>query len=223
MARPRGRLSSSARAGIGVLLLLVGCGGTSEVERGDRLLAEGRHAEAMAAWREALTQRPKDTGLLIRVATAQVRLQQYAEAEATMLQAAAIEPDSPKVRQNLALVYLHQKDFDKALATFHEVRKLQDTYPETHYYIGLIHEMRGDEQTAVKHYVQDVNNGPSRAWQRLERYKEKQRALGLAPRGPRRGSVLVFCLACFAVAAAAYALRVMLGIRHRESPDGAGN
>ncbi|NQT88954.1 tetratricopeptide repeat protein, partial [bacterium] len=38
--------------------------------------------------------------------------------EQTMLSAADIEPDSPKVAQNLALVYLKQKDFDRALAAF---------------------------------------------------------------------------------------------------------
>jgi hypothetical protein len=89
------------------------------------------------------------------------------------------------------------------------VLKLQDTYPETNYYIGLIHEMRGDEETAVRCYIKDVNNGPSLAWERLDRYKEKQRALGLAPRGPKRGSVILFGAVCLGVAVAAFALRVM--------------
>ena len=130
-----------------------------------------------------------------------------------MLRAAAIAPKSPKVRQNLALVYLWKKDLDKALATFREVLELQDTYPETHYYIGLIHEMRGDEEAAVRCYVQDVNNGPSRAWERLTVYKDKQRALGLVPKGPGAHSILIFSIIFLVVAGAAYGLRVVLDTR----------
>jgi len=198
--------------------MATGCGSTGHLDRGDELLAAGRHAEALAFWQQALTGKPDDTRLLIRIATAQVRMKRLDDAEATMLRAVALEPQSPRVRQNLALVYLWRKDLDKALATFHEVLKLQDTYPETNYYIGLIHEMRGDEEAAVRYYVRDVNNGPSRAWERLDRYKEKQRALGLAKSGPSRRGILIFCAACLAVAVVAYGLRVMfVGPRDEET------
>ncbi len=194
-----------------------GCQATNELDRGDALLAQGRSAEALALWQQSLAGSPKDTRLLIRIATAQVRLRRLDDAEATMLQAAAIEPRSPKVRQNLALVYLWRKDLDKALETFHEVLALQDTYPETNYFIGLIHEMRGDDKAAVSCYVKDVNNGPSRAWDGLDRYKEKQRAMGLAPRGPSRSAILIFCAACLAVAVVAYGVRVLfLGQRSED-------
>ncbi len=186
-----------------------GCQGTSELDRGDALLSEGRNADALALWQQALAGSPSDTRLLIGIATAQVRLRRFDDAEATMLKAVALEPQSPKVRQNLALVYLWRNDLDKALTAFHEVLALQDTYPETHYFIGLIHEMRGDDQAAVSSYIKDVNNGPSRAWEGLDRYKEKQRALGLMPQGPSRSAILIFCAACLAVAAVAYGIRVL--------------
>lgn len=198
--------------------MMTGCQGTSELDRGDALLADGRSSEALALWEQALASSPRDTRLLIRIATAQVRMRRFEDAEATMLKAVAIEPDSPKVRQNLALVYLWRKDLDKALAAFEEVLKLQDTYPETHYFIGLIHEERGDEEAAVKHWVLDVNNGPSRAWERLDRYKERQRAAGFGPRSPSSRALWIFSAACLGVAAAAYALRRMLfGLRSEEN------
>ncbi len=175
----------SARQLLALLLplgaLAAGCQATGELDRGDALLAEGRSGEALGLWQQALADRPRDTRLLTRIATAQVRLRRFDEAEATMLKAVAIEPESPKVRQNLALVYLWRKDLDKALKTFQEVLALQDTYPETNYYIGAIHEMRGEEGKAVDCYIRDVNNGPSLAWERLDRYKERERAAGRAP------------------------------------------
>jgi Flp pilus assembly protein TadD len=198
---------------------IAGCDSTPQLERGDVLFDNTQYVEAIAAWQESLAERPRDTKLLIRIATAQVRLRKFDEAEATMRRAVEVEPESAKVRHNLALVYLRSKDLDKALATFHEARDIQATYPETNYYIGLIHEMRGDEETAVKYYVQDVNSGPSRAWERLDRYKEKQRALGLTPEPPDRTSVLLFSGAFLALAVAAYGLRCYLDRRNKTYPS----
>jgi len=208
---------------LGLLSVAAGCQSTTELDRGNALVSEGKRAEAIEVWQAALGKTAKDVEFLIRIATAQFGLRRLNEAEATLLRAAALAPDSPKVRHNLGLVYLWQKRFDKALETFHEVLSLEPGYPETHYYIGCIHEMRGDEATAVKHYVADVNNGPSAAWERLERYKEKQRALGLAPQRPETGKVLTFSIICLMVAAAAYALRLVLDIRQEKRPGPPGS
>ena len=115
--------------GLGVLLAaaLCGCGASERLDAGDILFDKGEYAKAIEAWRASVREEPENTGLLIRIATAQVRLKRFEEAEATMLRAVAIAPKSPKVRQNLALVYLRKKDLDKALATFHQVRDLQKT------------------------------------------------------------------------------------------------
>jgi len=206
-------LGSGLLALVGVALLCGGCGATKELDAGDILFDNGEYERAIEAWETSLRENPRNTDLLIRIATAQVRLKRFDAAEATMLRAVAIAPESPKVRHNLALVYLRKKDLDKALATFQQVRDLQKTYPQVNYFIGLIHEMRGDEETAVRYYVEEVNNGPSPAWDRLQAYKAKQRAAGLVPSGPSSESVMVFCAVCLAVAGAAYSLRRYLEIR----------
>ena len=223
MAHPSGLRPTWLLLASASLVVLSACQRSPEAERGDALLAEGKNAEALAAWQEALAKQPTNTRLLTQVATAQVRLGQLNEAEATMQRAVALEPDNAKVRQNLALVYLWKKDLDKALATFHEVLRIQDTYPETNYYVGLIHEMRGDEATAVKYYVLDVNNGPSRAWERLEQYKDRQRQLGIAPRKASSRDFLMVSLAFLAVAAAAYGLRLVIEARQQRPLTRPGN
>jgi len=198
---------------------MAGCDSTTQLSPGDALLAQGRTAEALRLLQAEAAQAPGDTRILISLATAQVRLKRFDDAEATMLRAVAVAPRSPKVRQNLALVYLWRKDLDKALDTFHQVLELQDTYPETNYYIGLIHEMRGDDETAVEYYVRDVNNGPSRAWLQLDRYKQRQRAAGLTSRAPSSESVWVFAAVCLVLAAGVYALRHTLGLNPPEARD----
>jgi Flp pilus assembly protein TadD len=223
MAHPRRTRPTWLLLASALLPFLASCQSRPEVERGDALFAEGRNAEALAIWQQALAKHPTSTRLLTQIATAQVRLKRFEDAEATMKRAVALEPDNAKVRQNLALVYLWKKDLDKALAAFHDVLRIQDTYPETNYYIGLIHEMRGDEATAVKYYVLDVNNGPSRAWERLELYKERQRKLGIAaPKASSRGFLMV-SLAFLAVAAAAYGLRLAIDARQQRPPTRPGN
>jgi tetratricopeptide (TPR) repeat protein len=181
------------------------------VDLGDRLLAQDKPAEALGVWQQELAKRPNDTRLLISIATAQARLRHLDDAEATLRRAIAIEPQSPRVRQNLALVYLKQKDLDKALAAFQNVLDIEATYPRTCYFMGLIHEMRGDEATAEKCYVREVNNGACvEAWDRLRRLTEKKRALGIVPHGPDKQHVILFSVVLLGVAAAAYGLRAYL-------------
>jgi Flp pilus assembly protein TadD len=188
------------------------------LDRGDLLLDRGKPGEAIAAWQSALDERPEDTDLLIRIATAQSRLQHLDEAEKTMLRAVELAPRSPKVRQNLGLVYFKQKRFDDALDAFERVVALQESYPEACYYIGLIHEMRGDERAAERYYVRAVNVGPSRAWDNLALMKQRQREAGALPPRPERGGVLAVSAVLLALAALCYGLRRY--IERRETPPG---
>ena len=211
MVHRRGQWARGICLALGLVaaLGLGGCG-REKLDAGDRLLAQGKPAEAIDAWRKDRLARPRDTRLLIRIATAQTRMGELKEAEATLLHAIEIEPDSPKVRHNLGLVYMKQRDLDKALTTFHEVLELEETYPQTNYYIGLIHEMRGDGETADAYYIRDVNNGPSPAWDRIVLRKQEMRERGEAPPQPETRHVVVFSLALLGLAACAYGLRLYL-------------
>ena len=110
---------------------------------------------------------------------------------------------------------MKQKRFDPALDSFDQVLALQATYPNTHYYIGLIHEMRGDEATARKHYVREVNHGACLgAWNRiwtLNRQSPRPR--------PKARAVMTFSAALLVVAAIAYGLRLYLEARREGEPS----
>lgn len=199
------------------LTIAVGACSRPELDLGDRLLGEGKPAEAIRAWREALAEHPQSTKLLIRIATAQCRMDRVDEAEATLRRAVEIQPRSPKVWQNLGLVHFKQSRFDDALAAFHQVVEIQQSYPETCYYIGLIHQMRGDEKRAQHYYVRAVNYGPSRAWDNLVLMKRKQQEQGLVPKPPRSRHLVGFSLALLVLAACAYGLRLYLESREERS------
>ncbi|NQT85441.1 tetratricopeptide repeat protein [bacterium] len=205
----------SAPVFMGLVVSLAGCSARQELDDGDVFLSQGKPQEALAVWRHALAAEPRDTSLLIRIATAQTRTGDLAGAEQTMLSAADIEPDSPKVAQNLALVYLKQKDLDRALGAFQRAVAIEDTYPLANYYIGLIHEMRGDAETAARYYTRDVNSSMSPAMLRLLAYKERQRELGVIPPGPSSGQILTLCMALLLAAAGAYGLRLVLDRKGR--------
>jgi len=194
--------------GLVAVLASAGCG-SSVRERGDELMSAGRPAQAIEVWEEALVERPRDTKLLTRIATAYTRLRKFPEAEATLERAVGVAPKDAAVRHNLGLVYLKQKKFDKALATFKQVLELQDTYPGTNYFVGLIHEMRGDVKVAKKFYVREVNHGASvGAWDRIWTLNRKSRRTRPSERG-----IFVFSFVLLGAAAVAYGLRVYLEVR----------
>ena len=187
---------------------LTGCG-QSEMDRADALMAGGKYAEAIAIWQGMRAEDPGRRVLATRIATAQARMGRLDLAAATLRQAIDCLPADPELHQNLGLVHLKQKDLDAALGQFERVLSLEASYPNTHYYIGLIHEMRGDETTARRLYVDEVNKGACLgAWDRLYELNQKTPR----PRPSSRGIVTV-SLALLAVAAAAYALRVYLDAR----------
>lgn len=198
------RLAAAAVA----VACVAGCGG-SEMDRADLLMADGKYAEAIELWKASLEQKPGDRTTITRIATAQARMGRLDEAEATLRQALEQAPDDVALRENLGLVHLKAKDFDAALGQFHEVLRLRESHPNTHYYIGLIHEMRGDETTARRYYVQEVNKGASvGAWDRLLELNAKR-----SRPTPNRRAIWVFSAVLLAAAVAAYGLRIYLDRR----------
>ncbi|MFC1806409.1 tetratricopeptide repeat protein [Planctomycetota bacterium] len=209
------RLAAMALAAVCV----AGCG-QGEMDNADALMAQGKHADAIQVWQGMLAAKPDDSTIITRIATAQARMGRLDDAEATLVQAIPRAPTDADLRQNLALVYLKQKRFDDALAAFQGVLDLQPSYPNTHYYIGLIHEMRGDETTAKRLYIDEVNKGASLgAWNRIWKLNKKNPR----PR-PKSHAILTFSGVLLAVAAAAYGLRLYLDSRQQRellSPYGA--
>ncbi|MFW6107450.1 MAG: tetratricopeptide repeat protein [bacterium] len=224
MPQPTRRSLTALCLALALLGGLGGCGSDEERDRGDLLLDEQRPAEAAEAYRQALGERPDDTKLLIRLATAQSRLRRLDDAAATMERAARLQPEDPEVLFNLGLVHLKQERYEEAMESFHRVLEVQPTYPEANFFAGLVHEVQGDEETAVSYYVKEVNHGAStRAWYRLQAYREKQRRLGLVPPGPEPWAVYLFSAVLLGLAALAYGLRLYLARRQPTSPTDSGS
>lgn len=202
---------------LALALCLAGCS-SNDLEDGDQLLAKGEYGDAIAAWETALERNPGDLVPLTRIATAQARMDRLDLAEATLLRGVDMAPRDPRIRHNLALVYLKQKDLDKALATFEQVLAIEATYPNAHYYIGLIHEMRGDEASAKDHYIQEVNHGTClEAWDGIWRFNQKSDR----PK-PNPNALLTFSLVLLVLAAFATGVRFYLEARHGRVPSGLG-
>lgn len=206
----RGRQRAGWRLGAMALAIVcvAGCG-QSEMDRADALMAEGKHADAIEVWQGILAKAPDHPTATTRIATAQARMGRLEDAEATLVQAVSRAPRNAALRQNLALVYLKQKRLDDALAMFGEVLDLEESYPNTQYFIGLIHEMRGDETTARRCYVDEVNKGACLgAWDRIWALNQK------TPRPrPDTRAVMTFSVVLLAVALGAYGLRLYLDTR----------
>lgn len=83
----------------------------------------GKHDEAIAKFGEALKLNEDCYACHYNIGLAQLAKQDYAKAEASLLQASKLKPDAPEPYNQLASVYNQQRQFDKAAAMATEAAK----------------------------------------------------------------------------------------------------
>lgn len=127
--RPKRAPKRNALIKAGVVLLalitLSGCEQmfTREIEpvaRGNQLLSEGKHDEALKAYEEALVELPADARLTYNTGVAQLGLDDHDRAQETL--ASALASDDPELRlrarYNLGISLMRQEKWAEAHATF---------------------------------------------------------------------------------------------------------
>ena len=122
---------------------------------GKLLVLEHRPTEAVAVFREALTDGPATSGLLIGLGVALDASRDFPAAQAAYRQAISLEPNSVAAHNNLALSIALQGDTAQALALLHSLR---DHVAETggpassletvDGNLALVYAMRGNMQQA---------------------------------------------------------------------------
>jgi tetratricopeptide (TPR) repeat protein len=94
------------------------------IERGAHAQQLNQPDAAIAAYKEALTLRPKDNGALLGLANALVRERRFAEAAPRFQQVLNQDPNSTDAIAGLGFVRLNQREFDEAKKLFAEAGTL---------------------------------------------------------------------------------------------------
>lgn len=116
-----------------------------------------RHARA------ALEIAPSDTGALMALAGARMRLDYaFAEAESLILDAFRVKPQDPGVHVALLNCYIAQRDWPRARQALENARSLaaEENYPHLPLLRGLIHYYTGWFESAVAHFELVLDSHP---------------------------------------------------------------
>jgi tetratricopeptide (TPR) repeat protein/DNA-binding winged helix-turn-helix (wHTH) protein len=115
---------------------------------------------AMRAYREVISRFPKETDARQRLARILIGEGQYLEAEKTLLEAIALDPESPLPHNTLCSVHLISKQFDRAVAEGEKFVALLPGEPNALDSLGLALEARNDFETAEATYRQALDVKP---------------------------------------------------------------
>jgi predicted Zn-dependent protease len=132
------------------------------MQKGERLLSEGKFSDAEGFFREALNLAPRDyTGLLL-MAKCQLALKKPEVSRKYALDAASAYPGEPQAFHILGMTELYLKNYDEAYDQFQQYARVLPGNPNTLFYQGLSAEGMKSREVAARHYnayLKEVNRG----------------------------------------------------------------
>ena len=150
-----------------------------EPEKIDRqaygLYRAGKYEEAAAAWREGVRKFPNSPRLQCGLGTMLAVLKDFPGAMTHLEAAVRLDTSEPRYRKELALCLMQQGRDAQAERELRSVVAAADWFPEAHYYLGVIHERRGERDLALEEYVKELNVNPSCtfAWAKVHSWEKK--------------------------------------------------
>jgi tetratricopeptide (TPR) repeat protein len=154
-----------------------------ELNRGARLLAQGKAEQSLAVLERLLRHRPDDAAAAINLSGAYILTRQFRRAVPVLEVLAAREPDNAMVWTNLGAAYLGNpvlatpEEQAQAIAAFERALDCDPAAPNVAYNLGLIYRDRRDVERAIHWFTRAVQANPlDRDAQRiLERLQSERR------------------------------------------------
>jgi tetratricopeptide (TPR) repeat protein len=122
-----------------------------QIKQAYQLIENGNDAEALAIFREVLTENPKNIEALTGSGYALYCLQEYAEAVKTLEAALLISPDDVKTHSLLGSTYYRLKDWYKAAEHHHRAVTLAPSTAEYHLRLYIDLHMLKEPELALSH------------------------------------------------------------------------
>jgi Flp pilus assembly protein TadD len=130
-------------------------------DQGIKLSSQGRHAEAIAKFEQALAQAPHDTKVLFALGNTANQLGLGPVAEQFFRQVLALEPQRLEAIVNLANLLRGTAQFEAAIALLEPALARQPQSPELHLTLGSALREKGDFQKARDHYQAALATRPN--------------------------------------------------------------
>ncbi|HEY4077739.1 MAG TPA: tetratricopeptide repeat protein [Rhizomicrobium sp.] len=121
-------------------------------QSGVKLSSQGRHAEAIVQFEQALAMQPDDTRVLFALGVTAQTLGLGDAAQQFYRRVLGLEPGRIEALVNLANLLRGAGQFDAAIALLEPALARARESPELHMTLGSAHREKGDDQTAIAHY-----------------------------------------------------------------------
>jgi protein O-GlcNAc transferase len=137
-----------------------------ELNRGARLLGQGRAQQAQAILERLAQVRPDDLSVAINLGGAYILNKQFSRAIPILEAVIEREPGNAMVWTNLAAAYLGNpvlataEQQDKAIAAFERALECDPAAPHVAYNLGLIYRDRNDRGRAVHWFTRALEANP---------------------------------------------------------------
>lgn len=132
-------------------------------QSGLKLSAQGRHAEAIAQFEQALAVKPDDTGVLFALGSTAHQLGMGDAAEQFYRRVLALEPARLEALVNLANLLRAAGQFDAAIALLQPARTRNPESLELNLTLGSAFREKGEDEQAIAHYRAALTAHPTYA------------------------------------------------------------
>jgi Flp pilus assembly protein TadD len=130
-------------------------------EEGRKLLAEGKAAEAKAAFEGLLGDYPKEADLHLFLGITSLRLRDPAAAQTAIHRAIVANPNHAEARTLLGWIYSEIRgDFEAAIKEYSQVVKLRPELPEAYNNLGVALKRKGDLEKAAAVFTEALERRP---------------------------------------------------------------
>ncbi|MFV9644563.1 MAG: tetratricopeptide repeat protein [Desulfobacterales bacterium] len=121
---------------------------------GDALAEEGRNAEAIKHYHEALRTKYKYwPGIYLNLGVALMSVDKINESIDSFSKAIQIKPDFAEAYNNMGIAMEKQGDFTEAARHYREALRIKHDYAEAHNNLGVVLAKQGNFSEAIKHYL----------------------------------------------------------------------
>ena len=117
---------------------------------------QGRHQEAIEAYKKALHIKPNDAGMYHNMGVAYRKIGRYQEAIEAYQEAIRLKPDNSDAYNNLGLTYYSLNRYQEATEAFKNAIRLKPNDDEYHYNLGVTYTTFGNHTAGIESYQDSI-------------------------------------------------------------------
>ena len=130
------------------------------IAQGNTAFDRGDYEKAIVQYVNSLVGKPANADVLVKIATAHLRVGSYAVAQKTFTEVLAQNPKNVEALEGLGLVQMNQQRYDEAVLHLTEALAIEPNRWRALNGLGIMADVGGDLEKAKPYYLQALNSNP---------------------------------------------------------------